>query len=67
MKRYVKCDCCRKPIYFGSKFYNNGVHCGMYCSTRCYCEAFAKQYTLGEDEADNNRAEVFGDKEIANI
>jgi len=59
--KYVLCDHCRKKIKFGDHFYNDGIHCAVYCSPKCYINAntTVEVYILNDSEAEDNRCEVF--------
>lgn len=57
--KYVKCDNCGKPIYFGSSYYSDGTHCGVYCSAQCFYGAYYSTNEMDEDAAENSACEIF--------
>lgn len=60
--KYIKCDNCGKKIYFGKKVWNDGCHCGVYCSAKCFAENYGGEYELDKDFADNCMCEVHSEK-----
>lgn len=64
MMKYIKCDCCGKPIYFGVKVYEKAGLCGKYCSPLCYTQTYANTIIMNETVATDSQCEVF---EITNI
>ena len=48
-KRYVKCNCCGKRIYFGDDVFTYKGWCGVYCSADCFADTYSVVDELGED------------------
>lgn len=63
MAKYIKCDCCDKPILFGEEVYKYPGYCGLYCSEECFTDSYAEYNELTEELADDCRHEVYDDEE----
>lgn len=61
MRKYIKCDVCNKPIYFGDVAYTMRGYCTKYCSTNCYGVAYADTCIINKNEAENSNCKVFED------
>lgn len=59
MTKYIKCDSCDKPIYFGDIAYEPRGRCGKYCSPYCYAIEYAGRVVMNEKVAGNSLCEVF--------
>lgn len=67
MAKYIKCDCCGKPIYFGETVYNREGYCAVYCSGDCYANDHADIRELDEDMADDCRCVIYDDERIKEL
>jgi hypothetical protein len=62
MAKYIRCDCCGKPVRFGEDVYQYEGYCGLYCSSECFADSYANCLELDEDIAENCRHEVYDDE-----
>ena len=63
-RKFILCDHCNKRIYFGEEVYNDGVHCGTFCSAECYAVAYGSTFELNEEYAENCCCEVYTEQTI---
>lgn len=61
MAKFILCDCCRKPIYFGAEVYNYEGYCGTYCSTKCFAHVYADISELTEEYSENCACTIYDD------
>ena len=61
MAKFIKCDGCGKPIYFGETIYQYYGYCAVYCSGECFADEHADIRELDEDMADDCRCKVYDD------
>lgn len=62
-KDYIKCDCCRKKIFFGDVVFFHHGYCGTYCSAECYADSWGESGYLDEELAEDNGCEIFNDEQ----
>ena len=56
---FVACDNCGCSIYFEDDFYTLDGFCGVYCSSKCFCESYASIKTMNIKQAHNCRCDVY--------
>lgn len=61
MAKYIKCDFCRKKIYFGAIAYHRSF-CTVYCSIDCYFDANGGETTVDEDFVEECDRTVYDDE-----
>ena len=64
MAKFILCDCCRTPIYFGDEVYNFTGYCGTYCSAECFAAVYGETDELTEEYAENCMCKIYDDKII---
>lgn len=63
MAKYIRCDCCGKPILLGEEVYKFPQYCGIYCSAECFTDTYGNAYELDEELADDCCHEIYDDEE----
>ena len=64
-KKYIKCDCCGKKIYFGDPIYYFDGYCGTYCSAECFAGVYGEEDELTMEHAENCLCKIYDDEETA--
>jgi len=58
-RKYIKCDCCGKRIYFDDECYGMNGRCGKYCSGKCFAYAYADTIVMSYEEAVSSGSQIF--------
>ena len=64
MAKFILCDCCRQPIYFGDEIYTYAGYCGTFCSAECFAHIYANTDELTEEHAENCMCKIYDDEII---